>query len=211
MDTPFDQQSLHLVAKAQQGDPSALDELLQRHLPGLRVFVRAKSSEKIRAKESCSDLVQTVCREALGSLERYEWQGEGSFRHWLYTLAMNKLRNRGDYYAASRRNVDREIGSPQLSGADALSQIYGSMFGPSQHAIANEAVAEFEASLDKLSDEQREIILLSRVVGLSNSEIATKLEIEVGTARTRLSRALSRLASVMAERAGPDDPPTRHR
>ena len=89
--------SQYLVAAVHRGDAAALDALMRRHLPDLRVFVRAKSGPQLRAQESCSDLVQTVCREALQSVERYEWRGEGSFRRWLFTLALNKLRNRADY------------------------------------------------------------------------------------------------------------------
>ncbi|MCR9244778.1 MAG: RNA polymerase sigma factor [bacterium] len=187
-----DSESLHLVNAAQGGDATALDELLRRHLPDLRAFVRAKSGQVIRERESCSDLVQTVCREVLGGLEGYEWRGEGSFRHWLFTVALNKIRGRADYYAAQRRDSRREVGD------DALAGVYATMCGPSQHAIAAEAVANFESGLDRLAEDHRDVVLMSRVVGLSHAEIADELGIEVGAVRTRLSRALTRLATIMA-------------
>jgi len=184
---------MHLVAAAQTGDRDAMEALLGRHLGGLRAFVRAKSGEVLRQKESCSDLVQTVCREVLGGIGGYEWRGEGSFRHWLFTVALNKIRGRADYYAAERRNPRREV-----DGDDALRDLYATMCGPSQHAIAAEAVAGFEAALDRLSEDHREVVLLSRVVGLDHGEIADRLGIERGTVRTRLGRALSKLAKIMA-------------
>lgn len=184
--------SQYLVAAVHRGDATALDALLRRHLPDLRVFVRAKSGPQLRAQESCSDLVQTVCREALQSVERYEWRGEGSFRRWLFTVAMNKLRNRADYHAAERRDAARVV-----AGTEALSETPGGL-GPSQHAIASEATAKFEASLDRLEEDQREVILMARVIGMTHAEIAAELGIAEGAVRTRLSRAMARLATLMA-------------
>lgn len=184
--------SQYLVAAVHRGDAAALDALLRRHLPDLMVFVRAKSGPRLRAQESCSDLVQTVCREALQSVEQYEWRGEGSFRRWLFTLAMNKLRNRADYHAAERRDAARVV-----AGSDAVAATPGG-FGPSQHAIAGEANAKFEAALDRLDEDQREVILMARVIGMSHAEIAAELGIAEGAVRTRLSRALARLATRMA-------------
>ncbi len=184
--------SQYLVAAVHRGDAAALDALLRRHLPDLMVFVRAKSGPRLRAQESCSDLVQTVCREALQSVEHYEWRGEGSFRRWLFTLAMNKLRNRADYYAAERRDAARVV-----AGSDAVDATPGG-FGPSQHAIAGEANAKFEAALDRLDEDQREVVLMARVIGMSHAEIAAELGIAEGAVRTRLSRALARLATRMA-------------
>lgn len=193
---------MHLVARAQDGDAHALDQLLRQHLPDLRIFVRAKSGEHLRAQESCSDLVQTVCREALQGLQAYEWRGEGSFRRWLFTLAMNKIRNRADHWNAERRRPAREVpGHGDESREGVLAQAYATRFGPSRHAIGKEAVERFEQCLDQLEESQREVILLSRVVGLEHGEIAKQLGLEPGAVRTRLSRALARLATLMSHDA----------
>lgn len=183
---------MHLIAAAQGGNPDAMEQLLGLHLGDLRVFVRAKSSNAIRQQESCSDLVQTVCREVLGGIDGYEWRGEGSFRHWLFSVALNKIRNRADFYAAERRNPNREE-----RNVDQLRDAYQTMCGPSQQAIASEAVAKFEASIDQLTPDHREVILLSRMIGMNHSEIAEQLDIDPVTVRTRLGRALSKLAKVM--------------
>lgn len=184
--------SQHLVAAAHGGDRDALDALLGRHLADLRVFVRAKSGPTLREQESSSDLVQTVCREALQSLAQYEWRGEGSFRRWLFTLAMNKLRNRADFHAAERRDAARRAGGDTALGGVAAGH------GPSQHAIGNEAAVRFEQCLDQLDADQRDVILMARVIGMQHREIAAELDIAEGAVRTRLSRALSRLATLMA-------------
>ena len=42
-----------------------MQRLLEEHLPRLRAFIRLRTNQAIRARESCSDLVQSVCREVL--------------------------------------------------------------------------------------------------------------------------------------------------
>ena len=74
---------LQLFERARSGDSEARGELMQRHLGGLRAFVRLKSGELIRAKESESDLVQSACREALSDLSSFECKSEEHFRGWL--------------------------------------------------------------------------------------------------------------------------------
>lgn len=194
---PADEQptTFELIERAQQGENAALDELMRTHLAALRAFVRAKTSPDLRRREADSDLVQTVCREALRSLEDYEWQGAGSFRLWLFSLALNKLRNKHDYHHAQKRDRHREISEPQ--GYDRLAAAYRTVSTPSQNAIARELVEKVETAMDRLEPEQRDVIVLSRIVGLSHKEIGTQLGKSEGAARTALNRALAKLASAM--------------
>lgn len=97
-----------LVESARLGDEQAIDALLERHLPGLRAYVRLHASELIREKESCSDLVQSVCREVLEGVERFEYRGEAQFRNWLVTQAMGKIVSRQRFYLAEKRSPQRE-------------------------------------------------------------------------------------------------------
>lgn len=199
MDTEPEKNSFDLVHRAQLGDPAALESLIERHLPSLRAFVRAKSGPALRRQESSSDLVQTVCREALQSLGKYQWQGEGSFRRWLFTLAVHKLRGKVKYYGAERRAPDRE----ERPADEQIARVYQSICSPSQHAIANEVVHSVEAALDQLDAGQREVFLMSKVMGMSHRDIAAELGKNEDAVRSQLSRALTRLSAVMqqAERA----------
>ncbi len=197
-----------LIERAQRGDAAALDELMRTHLASLRAFVRARTSADLRRREADSDLVQTVCREALRSLGDYKWQGEGSFRLWLFSLTLNKLRNKHDYHYAQKRDRHREVSGPQ--GYERLATAYRTVSTPSENAIARELVDKVEAALDRLEPAQRDVIVLSRIVGLSHKEIGEQLGKSEGAARTALNRALAKLASAMQaverERGGPGSP-----
>ena len=189
-----------LVQKAQEGDSAAIDALLDHHLPGLRAFIRLRMGPVLRARESASDLSQSVCREVLNHMDRLQYPGENAFKHWLYTTAMRKISNRHDYYTADKRDIQREQ-APMVkrSGSDhrTLSHVYQTVFTPSQDAMAKEHVEQVEKAFDQLSDEYREVIMLSRFMGLSRTEVAEAMGRSEASVRNLLHRALSRLAEVL--------------
>ena len=185
-----------LVDQASQGDPVAVDALLVRFLPGLRAYVRLRAGPMIRARESASDLVQSVCREVLEHKDQLRYGGEAGFKHWLYTTAFRKIANRKEYYQAAKRDVRRERpAKPNAddSAGDILSG-YGTLTTPSKFAIAHEQVERLEAAFDRLSEEHREVILLARMIGHSRAEIARITGRTEGAVRSMLSRALAQLA-----------------
>jgi len=195
-----------LVRQASQGDRPAVELLLQRHLPGLRAFIRLRAGPMIRKRESESDLAQSVCREVLEHLDKFQYGDETGFKRWLYTTALRKILHRYEYYAADKRNVMREAQGPAQGatthGDASLMDAYRTFSTPSQHAMKREEVERVEKAFDGLRDEQREVISLAHVVGMSRAEIAAQLGKSEGAVRTMLSRALAELAEKLEE---PDD------
>lgn len=181
-----------LVVRATAGDRDAIGELLVRHLPALRVFVRLQVDPMLRERESCSDLVQSTCRALLEHLDDFEYRGEGQFRSWLYTAALNKIRERHRYHRAERRDPAREV----ADGHARLGELYGSLLTPSRVAMARERVAQLEHAFARLPEDYREVILLCRVVGLPQAEVAERMGRSVDSVRNLLLRALARVAAL---------------
>jgi RNA polymerase sigma-70 factor (ECF subfamily) len=184
-----------LVRAAQRGDTLAQDSLLRQHLDGLRAFVRlrSRSAGGLRMRESESDLVQSICREVLSDLSRFEYRDAAGFRGWLYTLALNKVREKARYHAAERRTTRRE--QRPVEGRESRElPAYGAWFTPSEHAMGNEARERFEAAFDRLAEDHREVILLSRLVRLPHREVAERLGKSEVAVRSLLSRALVALS-----------------
>lgn len=189
-----------LTQRLAAGDRAAIEPLLERHLPGLRVWVRSQCGPELNALESQSDLCQSVCREVLEKVDRFRYEGEGAFRHWLYTTASRKIRNKQRYWLAQQRDVGRNKRMLQdsSSGAEAdLVDCYASFCTPSEDASAKEEIERIERAISELSDEHREIILLAKMCELSHSEIAVRLDRSEGAVRALLFRALASLASKM--------------
>lgn len=188
-----------LVLAASQGDGAALDELLARHLPGLRAFIRLRMGAVLRQKESCSDLAQSVCREVLEHLDRYQYPGENAFKHWLYKTALRKIANRGEFYGAAKRAAGREVKEGDDSGELRLSHVYRTLFTPSRVLMAREHVEAMEKAFEQMPQDYREVITLSRLVGLSRAEIAEEMGKSEAAVRNLLHRALSQLADLLDE------------
>jgi RNA polymerase sigma-70 factor, ECF subfamily len=188
--------SKELIERAKAGDAAAMDQLIRAHIGGLHLFVRSRIDPLLRHHESSSDLVQTVCREAIGKLDRYEWQGEGSFRGWLFTMALNKLRDRKKFYTAQQRDVARdEPASIDRLRPEDLADARRALTSPTQHAIREELVDAIEATLELMPQKYREVILLSRIAGLGHEQVAGEMDTTPGNVRVLLHRALARLAS----------------
>jgi len=191
-----------LVERIRAGDREALEVLLRNELPGLRAYVRLRAGAALRERESASDLVQSTCREVLGKLEAFQYGGEAGFRNWLYAAALRKILNRAEHWGAQKRDAGREqplqggstSEAPNAADDLGLANIYCTLGTPSQHAIARETLDLMEAAFDRLPEDRREIIVLSRIVGLEHAAIAQRLGCSEAGARQRLFRALAELA-----------------
>ncbi len=182
-----------LALRATQGDRAAVVELLANYMPRLRAFVRLRLNDALRQRESKSDVVQSVCREVLEGAGQFRYQGEERFRAWLFTTALNKIRERARYWGAEKRAA--HAATPVSSAA--LIDAYAMLHTPSQVAIGKELAAKMERAFDELSEEYREVITLIRIVGLSHHEAAAQMNRSEGATRMLLSRALVALVAIV--------------
>lgn len=187
-------QDEHLYAEAARGDGAAAQALLQRYLPRLRAFVRSRMSPDLRARESDSDIVQSVCRELIEHQEGFRYRGETEFRGWLFTAAANKVREKYRFHHQLRRGLGRE------EGAASEESPLSAYTSPSHAAIVNERLAILERALDGLSESDREVVTLARLAGLPSEEVARRVGKTAAAVRQQLGRVLLRLGAVLAER-----------
>lgn len=178
-----------LVENASKGDQPSVEELLARYLPGLRAFIRLRAGPTIRARESSSDIAQSVCREVLAGIDRFQYGGEAGFKHWLFTSALRKLTKRDEHWRTLKRGAGRE----QVDD-EALAGCYRALSTPSAKAMAREEAERMEKAFDELSEDDREVITLARVIGLSHREIAERMGRTEQATRLLLHRALAKLA-----------------
>lgn len=117
-----------LVEQVTRGDETALGELIARHLPRLEVFLRRRADRLVLAKESVSDLAQSVCREALKDVAGFEYQGEAAFVRWFQTLALSKIIEKRRYYTAQKRDAGRDVDLAGAVGRDGPTPTMGEVY-----------------------------------------------------------------------------------
>ena len=202
MDQPDEhtsENSSELAQRAAAGDRAAVDALIERHLPELRAFVRLRAGDALRRRESTSDLVQSTCREVLTHLERFQFPDETAFRRWLFVTAQRKIADRADHYAAQKRAAVREERLASEAGVqdEQLANCYRRFSSPSRRALVRDGIEQLERAFDALTEEQREIVTLAHVVGLSRAQIAEQVGKSENAVRIVLHRALARLAEIV--------------
>ena len=185
------------ILRASQGDARAAEELLARHLPDLRRYVRRRVSPMLLERESASDLVQSVCREVLQDLGQFRYQGEAPFRAWLQQAALRKILDRQRYYRADKRDRAREEAVGETLSRAELARLATSLGSPSGDAARHEELERLEHALAELSEPDRRLVKLVHLEGLTHAEAAARLGTTEVNSRKQLSRALARLSRLL--------------
>jgi RNA polymerase sigma-70 factor (ECF subfamily) len=138
------------------------------------------------------DAAQTGFTKAYFALPSF--RDGAPFRPWLLTIVANEARNRRT--SLSRHPVvDLEPLAPLL--ADTTER------EPEALALARDRSSHLIEAVNKLRDEDRTVISMRYFLDLNEAEMAAALDCPVGTVKSRLSRAMTRLRSELVE-GGPD-------
>lgn len=166
-------------------DPCFEDALVAA-IPHLRAFARSFANDPARA----DDLVQETLVKAWNSRESFA--PGTNFRAWLFTI----LRN---VYFSQHRKLRREVDDPDDQYQNSLSAL------PEQHGHLD--LEDFRTALKTLPSDQREALLLVGAEGFSYEEAAEICGCAVGTIKSRVNRARTRLIELLGE----DERPKPHR
>ncbi len=185
----------------QPGTTINVADQLTRFLPRLHAFIRLKASRRLLQRESTSDLLQSVCCEALQAKGTLRFESDDHFARWLCAIAMSKLVDRHRHAAARKRPPVEARSQLALSPADEaqLPLGYHDLLTPSAHASHREQVARLERAIEGLSDEHREIIGLARIMQLPHAETARITGRSEAAVRQMLSRAMARLGALLSQ------------
>jgi RNA polymerase sigma-70 factor, ECF subfamily len=162
---------------------SEFHRLIEQQIPRLRRYARALT----RNRERADDLVQDTLGRAL-SKEQF-WQPGTNLRAWLFTIMHNQNVN----------NVRRDIRESGALGIETISVALPATTDPT----ASRQMFELERALAQLPLEQRQVILLVGLEGISYEDAAGILLIPVGTVRSRLSRGRDALRKLLDMEEGP--------
>ena len=194
MTRPDDDENSRSREAALRGEEPAVEQLLQEYLPRVRAFVRMRMGPDLRQREETSDIVQSTCRRVLAHAGKdLRFDGEAQFRAWLFTAALNNIKEKHRFHRAQKRDVQQEVAAPEESVLQ-LQEGYACVASPSRMAAAGEEVNRIEAALDLLDSDQREVISLCRLAGLPYEQVAARMNRSPEAVRKLLARALYKLS-----------------
>jgi RNA polymerase sigma-70 factor (ECF subfamily) len=157
-----------------------------------------------RNRADAQDLVQDTLVKAFRFADRFE--AGTNLKAWLYTILHNTWRNR-------RRDAARdtvEVDSERVDEAAATADGPSSADTPERILLRDTLDADLQAALDALPDAFREAVWLRDVEEFSYAEIATMLNIPIGTVMSRISRGRRLLFERLSATHGPASVPVGH-
>ena len=160
---------------------------LPEHLPALRAFAMSLT----RSSAAADDLVQDTLVKAWSNIDRF--QAGTNLRAWLFTILRNT------YYSLYRKR-GREVQDSEGTYAERMAT-----HGNQESHLD---LADFRKALAKLPEEQREVLIMVGATGLSYEETAEICGVAIGTIKSRVNRARTRLAELLSiggvDDLGPD-------
>jgi RNA polymerase sigma-70 factor (ECF subfamily) len=176
-----------VIRRIQAGDRKAFLQFYDRYVSLLLSVAARVLGERREAEDVVQEVFTQIWRKSSG----YD-PALGSLSSWVVTLARNKAIDR--IRASTRR---RRLLEEVALSADAL--------GPEPPASANDSLygreraQRIRTALADLAAEQRQVIELAFFAGLTQSEIASRLDQPLGTVKARIRRGMLRLREQLGE------------
>jgi len=177
-----------LVERAQGGDGGAFGELYERFAPEIRLHLL----RQLRGQpEAAEDLTEEVFVKVLRSLGGYQARGL-PFSAWLYRIARNHLI---DHLRATRKRATAQLDAvPDLPAPDAERDLAGTL---DRHELAE--------ALARLSDDQRRVVSLRFLQGLTTAETARRMGKTEDAVKKLQARGLTQMRKRIAAARLADD------
>ena len=179
---------LTLIVRLRQGDEAAFTALYRRHKDAVYRFALLRTgSPALAADVTQETFVHLITRSAQFDATR------GSVAAWLCGVARNVARQaaEGREDAVDPSELADDAASPAtLVDADT----------PLERVLRDETADQVRAALRELAPHYRDVFILCELSDLSYAEAAHVCGIDIGTVRSRLSRARTRLATALEER-----------
>ncbi|MFN0051977.1 MAG: sigma-70 family RNA polymerase sigma factor [Planctomycetales bacterium] len=200
---PDTRDTQELMHQAGQGQAEAINALLERHRDALRNMIRARLDQRLSRRVDASDVAQDVLLEASQRLVAYLKDPRLPFSLWLRELAKDRIIDlHRRHRVAVRRSLDREQPlSPanfgDRSSLELAAQLQDPELTPAAMALRKELHERFLDALDRMQEEDREILVMRHIEQLTNSEAAAILGLEPPAAGMRHLRALRRMRDIL--------------
>lgn len=177
-----------IIADAQRGDLRAFEQLVTTY----QAMAYSVAYHILGNSEAAMDATQEAFLRAFQGLSRYRG---GSFKGWILRIATNCSYDQLRY---QQRRPSSPI-DDLVEDEEHSSILLADDEEPEEYAERQELGQAIQRGLAELPHDQRTVLVMSDIHGLSYTEIADAMKVSVGTVKSRLSRARSKLRDYMVE------------
>ena len=183
-----------LVEQSRRGDLAATERLILRYQNRIYNVILKMCANA----DDAAELTQDTFVKVLENIDRFE--GRSSFYTWLFRIAVNLTLN------YCKRNVKLGLRSLDIEQDEQYQQVRGQLKGiladesspdPAVVAANKELCEIVKEALMRLDDDQRAVVILRDIEDMDYAQIAEVLDVELGTVKSRLSRARGNLREIM--------------
>jgi RNA polymerase sigma-70 factor (ECF subfamily) len=168
-----------LIERTGHGDRAAFEELYRRFARPVLAMALRQLGDNGRAEDAAQETFTAVWRSA-----RSFRSERGSASAWLYAVARHAIIDR------ARQRTEPATEVPEAPSGEA---------GPDERAESSWLAWRVHSALERLPERERVVLELAYWSGLSQSEIASYLDVPLGTVKTRTRAGLARLAGELEE------------
>src|SRR5205823_3074082 len=163
-------------------------------------FLEHRFCPRLRSRVDPSDIIQETQIEAVRRLDDFLARRPMPFRVWiLKTAFQHLLMARRRHLRTSRRTKGREEPLPEASSQGLAAKLAGRGSSPSRRLQRIEQAENVRQALARLSDDDREVLLMRTYEDLPYAAIAALLDVTPAAARQRHGRALLRLGQLLQD------------
>ncbi|NOT34643.1 MAG: sigma-70 family RNA polymerase sigma factor [Candidatus Eisenbacteria bacterium] len=181
----FQELDLSCIRRVREGDPSALEELYDRHTP----LLYSVALRIVRSATDAEDAVQAAWVQAWKSAASYD-ASRGAVIAWLLNIVRSRALDAYRSLASRRRAEDR---------AEAQVDVGPTPADPAADTTRGDLGQRVRTALTQLGPQQRQVIEIAYFEGLSQSEIAERLGAPLGTVKSWTRQGLMKLREMLPE------------
>ena len=185
---------LQLIERILDGDDIAFDELVGQY----QDMVFNLSYRFMGNAQEAEDLTQEVFLKIFRSLRSF--RGASTLKTWIYRITTNMALNRIKFNKRRRRDRQISIDRPLEPDLPPMNEsLPDERPGPDRFAHSGEIQQRLQKALDEINEDQKAVVILRDVEGLSYEDIALALEINIGTVKSRLARGRANIQELLKD------------
>ncbi|MBE0649199.1 MAG: sigma-70 family RNA polymerase sigma factor [Bacteroidales bacterium] len=176
-----------LIRNFLDGDPSSLQELIERHQSRLYSYIFVM----VKDKHLADDVFQDTFIKVIHTLKSGAYSDEGKFIQWVMRIAHNLVI---DHFRKAKKVSFTE---PKLAFQDVISNLKVTDPSFEDELVTQQIHDDIRGLIDYLPEEQKEVLILRCYNGLSFKEIAEQTDVSINTALGRMRYALINLRKMI--------------